>query len=72
MEQNFFSLLPSLSQPDLERYIAGMMFFNILNFFAIFFLIYLPESGRNGIQDENFFLPFPAYLNPVWIEIMLE
>ena len=52
----FFFLFLGLSQPNLDRNNARMMFFNFLNFLAIFLRIFLPEVGRNRIQDENFFL----------------
>ena len=48
------------------------VFFNFLNFFAIFLGIFLPGSGWNGIWDYNFFLSFPGYLGPFWLKIMLE
>ena len=66
----FFSLFPSLSQPVLDRNNAGIYFFNFLNFFAIFFGIFLPGSSMNGIRDKNFFLPFSAYLIPNLLKIM--
>ena len=36
----FFSPFLNLSHPGLDRNIARMMFFNFLNFFAIFFGIF--------------------------------
>ena len=68
----FFSLFLDLSHPDLDRNNAGMMFFNFLNFFAIFFGIFFLGSGRNEIQDENLFFSFLAYLSPVWVETWPE
>ena len=53
--RKIFSLFLGLSQPDLDRNIAEMMF---LNFFAIFFEIFQPGSGWNGIRNENFFSLF--------------
>ena len=69
---NFFFLLLDLSYPVLAKNNAGMRFFNFLNFFAIFFEIFLPGSSMNGIGDEIFFLPFSAYLIPFWLKIMPE
>ena len=51
-DENFLSLFLGLSQPRLDRNIAGMMF---LNFFAIFFGIFSLRPGKNGVQDEIFF-----------------
>ena len=47
----FFSIFLRLSHPVLARNIAGMRFFSFLNFFAIFFGIFLPSSGMNRIRD---------------------
>ena len=46
---NFFFLFLTLSHPVLVRNIAGKRFFNFLNFFAIFFEIFLPGSSMNGL-----------------------
>ena len=46
-----FSLFLGLSHLGLEWNNARMMFFNFLNFFSIFFGIFLPRLGRNGIWD---------------------
>ena len=54
-EQNsglkFFSLFLGLSHPVLAKNINGKRFFNFLNFFAIFFGIFLPGSSMNIIGD---------------------
>ena len=47
----FFFLFPSLSHPVFARNNAGMRFFNMLNFFAIYFGIFLPGLSMNGIWD---------------------
>ena len=47
----FFSLFLGLSHPVLAKNIAGKRFSNFLNFFAIFFGIFLPGSSMNGIPD---------------------
>ena len=47
-------------------------FFYFLNFFAIFFRIFLPGSSMNGIGGKNFFPSFSASLKPFWTEIMSE
>ena len=47
-----------------------MRFFNFMNFFAIFFGIFLPGSSKNGIRDKNYFLSFSTYLIPFWLEII--
>ena len=41
-------------------------------FFFIFFEIFLPGSGMNGIQEKIFFLPFSAYLREFGLKIMSE
>ena len=46
------------------------MFLNFLNFFAIFFGIFLPGSSMNGIRDQNFSLYSSAYLILFWLKIM--
>ena len=43
-----------------------------MNFFCYFFGIFLLESSTNGIRILNFFLPFSAYLIPLWLKIMPE
>ena len=43
-----------------------------MNFFAIFFGIFLPGSSMYGIRASNFFLAFSAYLIPFWLKLMLE
>ena len=40
--------------------------------FWIFFVIFLPGSVMNEIQDENFFVSFSAYLIPFGLKIMPE
>ena len=47
----YFSPFPGLSHPVLARNIAWKRSFNFLNFFAIFFGIFLPGSSMNGIRD---------------------
>ena len=42
-----------------------------MNFFAIFFGIFLPGSSMNGMWEEHFFLAISAYLIPFWVKIML-
>ena len=43
-----------------------------LNFFAIFFGIFLPGSSVNGIHDWNFFFSFSAHIIQFWLKIMPE
>ena len=43
-----------------------------MNFFSIFFRIFLPGSSTNGIRDKFFFFSFLASLSLFWIEIMLD
>ena len=43
-----------------------------MNYFAIFFEIFLLGMSMNGIRDKIIFLPFSAYLNPFWLEIKPE
>ena len=62
----------SVSHPVLAKNNAEKGFFNFLNFFAIFFGIFLPRSSMNGIRDEIFIPSFSAYLIPFWQKIMLE
>jgi len=47
----FFSLFLGLSHSVLAKNNTGKMFLNFLNFFAIFFRIFLPGSSVNGIRD---------------------
>ena len=61
----------SLSQPGLDRNNVEMLFFNFLNYIAIFLGIFYPRSGWNEIRNEIFSLPLKADLNLVWIKIML-
>ena len=68
-EKNFFFLFLVLSQHSLDRNIARMMFFNFLNFLAIFFGIFWPRSGRNGIWDKKFSLFLGLSLNFSLLEV---
>jgi len=65
----FFSdsayLIPVLAENN-----AVKRFFSFLNFFAIFFGIFLPGSSKNGIRDKNSFPAFSAYLIKFWQKIM--
>ena len=65
----FFFLFFGLSHLVLAKNIAGKRFYNFLNFFTIFFGIFLPGSSTNGIRD-YFFFSFSDYLIPFWREIM--
>ena len=69
---NFFSLLLCVTHPILAKNNAERSFFNFLNFLAIFFGISFHGSSMNGIQVENFFFSFSAYLLPFWLKIMPE
>ena len=66
----FFFLFFGLSHPVLAKNNAGKRIFNFLNFFAIFFGIFLPGSNMNGMWEEHFFLAFSAYLIPFCVKIM--
>ena len=46
-----------------------MMFFNFLNFFAIFFGILSLESGKNDFEWEKFYLSFSASHDLFWLEM---
>src|SRR6266702_3545744 len=59
-----------LSHPVLAKNNAGKRLYNFLNFFTIFFGIFLLWSSMNGIRDENFVFTFSVYLNPFWLKIM--
>ena len=50
----FFPFL-SLYHPVLTINNARKWFFNFLNFFAIFFVIFFPGSSMNGVRDKIFF-----------------
>ena len=52
----FYSLFLGLSHPGLDRNNGGMMFFNCLNFFTIFFGIFLLGSGRTEFRTKIFFI----------------
>ena len=67
--KKIFSRFLGLSHPILAKNNAGKRF---LNFFAIFFAIFLPGSSMNGIRDYIFSLSFSADLIPFWIIIMPE
>jgi len=60
----------SLSHPVLAKNDAGKRFYNFLNFFTIFFGIFLPGSSMNGIRDWNFDFTFSAYLIPFWLKMV--
>jgi len=66
----FFFLCFGLSHPVLEKNNAGKRYFNFLNFFTIFFRIFLPGSSMNGIRDFNFFFFVSVYLTPFWLKIL--
>ena len=68
----FFCRFLGLSHPVSAKNNTGKIFFNFLNFFAIFFAIFFPRWSMNRILDLNFYLSFSASFNPFWIEIMPE
>ena len=68
----FFSLFLGQSHSVLAKNNTGNRIFNFLNFFAIFFGIFLLGSSTNEIQDKNIFLSFSTYLIPFRLKIMLE
>ena len=68
--RHLFSLFLGLPQLGLDRNNDGMMFFNFLNFFAVFFWNFLARVGKERNLERRFFLSFSAYLNLVWIEII--
>ena len=71
--QKFIFLFLGLSQPDLDRNIAVIMFLKFLNCFANFFWNILDRVGKERNSGLKFFsLSFSFYLTPVWIKIMLE
>ena len=65
----FFSHFLDLSHPVLAKNNIGKRY---LNFFTIFFGIFLAGSSMNGIRKSNFFPSFSAYPIPFWLKIMLE
>ena len=67
----FFSLSRPITS-RLARNNAEKRFFDFLNYFAIFFGIFLPRSVMNGIRDEIVFVSFLDYLIPFGLEIMPE
>ena len=64
MGLKLFSLFFCLSHPVLAINNTGKRFFNFLNFFAVFFEIFLPGSSVSRIWD-YFFFPFLALPNLV-------
>ena len=56
----------------LAKNTVGKRFYNFLNFFAIFFEIFLHGPSKNGIVEQNFDLTFSAYLIPYCLKIMPE
>ena len=71
-----FSLFFSLSHPVLAKNKAGKRFFNLLNYFAlvfgIFFGIFNPGSGMNGIWHKRFFISLSASYIPFWLKTKPE
>ena len=61
----FFPPFVSLSHPVLAKNNSKKRFFSFLNFFAIFFRIFLPRSSMNWIRDESFFSLFLSVSHPV-------
>ena len=69
----FFFHFTGQSQLDLDRNIAGRMFFNFLNFFYPFLGNFLAQVRQERNWGQNFFfLSYSANLDPIWIEIMPE
>ena len=67
----FFSLsFSAYLIPVLAKNNTGKRFYNFLNFFTIFFGIFLPGSSMNWILEWNFVFTFSAYLIPFWLKIM--
>ena len=62
----FFSRFLGPPHPVLAKNYVGKGFFNFLNFFSIFFRIFLPGPSMNGIRDYNFFPSFLACLVKFW------
>ena len=69
---NFFSLFLDLSQPSLDRNNAGMIFYNFLNFFAIFFGISSLRRVRTEFGTKIFIFSSSSYLISFWLKIMPE
>ena len=68
-EQNFlFSLFLSLSQPILTWKEALRVFYNFLNFFAIFLEFYITCRARINWNDNFSFFSFSDFLNLFWLE----
>ena len=59
-----------LSHPVLAKNNVGKRFYNFLNFFTIFFVIFFSGSSMNGILEWNFVFTFSAYPHRFWIKIM--
>ena len=68
----FFSPILGLSHPVFAKHNTGKRFFNFLNVFRIFFVIFFPGSNMNGIRDLNFILCFSASLILFLLNIILE
>src|SRR6266571_2947242 len=66
----FCFLFFGLSHSVLAKNIAGARFYSFLNFFTIFFGIFLTRSSMNGIRFKNFVFTFSANLIPFWLKIL--
>ena len=59
-----------LSHPVLAKNNGGKRFYYFLNFFTIFFGIFLPGSSMNRILEKNFVFTFSAYFILFSLKIM--
>ena len=64
MGQKFFFLFLGLSQPGLDRNIAGIMFLKFSNCFAFFFLNILDRVGKERNSELKFFSLFLDLSHP--------
>ena len=67
--QFLFFLFFGISQPILAWNEAITVFFNLLNFFAIFLEFSLKRQGGTKRNDNFYFLTLWAFSNQFWLEI---
>ena len=63
------SLFPGLFKPILAWNEAPMIFFNFLNFFALFFEFSITPRVRMKRNDNFYFLSFSVFSNQFWLEM---
>ena len=68
--QDLFSFFLDLFQPFLALNEAIMVFFNFLNFFAVFLEFSITRQVGTERNDNFYFLSFLAFSKQCWFEMM--